>query len=151
MLNQYVKFLINGGVIGLLALLVQAALFYLLGAKTGLSYAFASVLTYIPLILLNFKIQEKWIFASKGRLWRFCVANITIMILVSALSPLCRAVLTQLFNTHTGDLGGFILASLIGATPSFLLNRIWVFAYKDPHQAGYEYQDKEQTNKHAGI
>lgn len=129
-LKQYAKFLVNGGLIGLVGWCLQSGLFHALGQKDGRAYAIASVLTYMPLILLNFTIQRQLIFSVPGRFSRFVVANIFVMLFVSALSPLCREILALLGGGAVGDQGGFVLASLIGATPSFLLSRYFVFSYQ---------------------
>jgi putative flippase GtrA len=127
---QYLKFLINGGLLGLAAWVLQAGLFRLLGQTNSSSYAIASVLTYLPFILLNFAIQRRLIFTAPGGLSRFIVANTCIMIVVSSLSPLCRELVAEIGGGSAGDQGGFILAALIGATPSFLLSRFFVFRHQ---------------------
>ena len=135
-LFQYTKFLINGGLIGVLAWALQAILFQVVFSEHGgMAYALASLITYIPLLVLNFMLQKAFIFVSEGRFRRFLIANIGIMLFVSALSPVCRQILHPLVGEELGDNGGFILAALIGATPSFLLSRYFVFAGKRVGQA----------------
>ena len=120
-------FMANGAVLGVLALLVQGLLFGLFGGSDVKSYAIASAVTYVPLILLNFQIQRSLIFASSGRLLRFLVANVLIMLLVSFLSPVFRALISAVFGMQVADMLGFTMAALTGATPSFLLSKYWVF------------------------
>ena len=127
LLERYVKFLVNGGLLGLAAWGLQAALFQLFGAANDRLYSVASLLTYIPLILFNFAIQKRWIFTAPGRLSRFIIANAVIMLAVSALSPLCREFLAWIGGSSAGDRWGFALAALIVATPSFLLSHYFVF------------------------
>lgn len=124
---QYFLFLVNGALLGIVAVVLQRVLFWLLGSDTGFIYAVASALTYAPLIVLNFVIQRALIFTSRGRFLRFVLANLFIMSAVSLLSPLTRYLLTLLFGAEFGDNGGFMFAALLAATPSFLLAKYWVF------------------------
>lgn len=125
--RQYTRFLINGGVIGLIAWAVHTNLLFLFSENSSISYAIASFITYVPLVLLNFFIQRRLIFCAGGYLSRFIVASILIMFLVSILSPICRQILVWLWGEIIGNGGGFVLAALIGATPSFLLSKYFVF------------------------
>ena len=131
MLARYLKFLINGGLLGLAGWGVQRVLFHLLGKQNSGSYALASLLTYTPFILINFSIQRRLIFGVPGVFSRFIVANIIVMFAVSALAPVCREVLAWNGGAALGDQGGFMLAALIGATPSFLLSNYFVFKLSD--------------------
>lgn len=124
---QYIKFLINGGILGVAALMLHGGIYWILGGAGDAQYSLASVLAYAPLIAVNFFIQRTVIFLDGGRFWRFVIANMVIMILVSAISPLCRDSIGALFGPSIGDQSGFLLAALIGATPSFVLARCWVF------------------------
>ncbi|MBL8790765.1 MAG: GtrA family protein [Rhizobiales bacterium] len=138
LLSQYVKFMINGGVLGVVSLFLQAALYHLLGGTGSIAYATATLFTYVPLIVVNFCLQRTLIFSASGRLWKFILANAFVMLLVSAISPICRVVVADLMGGTAGDRSGFLLASLIGATPSFLLSRHWVFQTErnTSHDAG---------------
>ena len=126
-LIRYLKFLVNGGVLGLVSWSLQMLFFHLLGRENGDSYALASLLSYAPCVLLNFLIQRRLIFIAPGYFSRFVIANIFMTLVVSALSPLCRGALAWIGGIGLGDHGGFILASLIGATPSYLLSHFFVF------------------------
>lgn len=126
-IKQYLIFLLNGGLLGLAAIAFQYGIFVLIGSKTGIYYSIASAITYIPLIVINFTIQKSVIFSSEGRLSKFLIANSIVMVFVSSISPFCRYLLAMAFGEKIGDSGGFIFAALIGATPSFLLMRLWVF------------------------
>lgn len=119
--------MLNGGILGVVALLLHAVLYRVMGGEGRMIYALASVLTYIPLIVLNFAIQRALIFSAPGRFWKFVSANCVIMVFVSAISPFCRDVMAAGFGPVIGDNTGFILAALIGAVPSFVLARFWVF------------------------
>ena len=127
MTAQYLKFLANGGALGLAAWAIQAVIFSAIGTDTGLAYGIATALTYAPLIVVNYLIQRRWIFRSDGRLWKFVTANLAIMAFVSILSPVCRFLIARVANTDWGNGGGFILAALVGSTLSFFVQRQWVF------------------------
>jgi len=127
MASQYAKFLVNGVVLGLAAWVLQASLFVAIGVDSGLAYGAATALTYAPLIVLNFQIQRRWIFRSKGRFWKFLTSHFAIMAFVSVLSPICRLLIAQTTNPDWGNAGGFVVAALIGSVISYFLQREWVF------------------------
>jgi putative flippase GtrA len=127
MLDQYLKFFVNGGVLGIAAWGLQWLIYRAISGDSATDYGIATGLTYVPLVVVNFLIQRRWIFNRPGLFWRFVMANLAIMILVSLLSPFCRYVIEQIYGSTWGDRGGFIVAALLGSIPSFLLKRIWVF------------------------
>ena len=124
---QYIKFFVNGGVIGIISLGLQAVIYRATGLESSLVYALASAVTYVPLIVINFIIQRKWIFQRVGMFGRFVLANLAIMFLVSLFAPLCRLLISWYAGAEWGDRGGFALASIALAIPSFFLNSIFVF------------------------
>jgi len=123
---QFVKFLINGGVLGLVAVAVQALLYRLCGDGT-IAYAIASALTCGPLILLNFIIQRSWIFKRSGNLWHFVLINLLMMLFVSLFAPLCKLAIDLIFWPPWGERCGFFLSALLSAVPSFLAQKRFVF------------------------
>ena len=125
--RQYLKFFINGGLLGVAAWVLQLIIYKVLGAGSIQAYAASAVLTYIPLIIVNFLIQRSWIFSQPGTFWRFTIANLSIMVLVSLLAPVCRLFINLLLDHKWGDQGGFLIAALLGSVPSFLLMKLWVF------------------------
>lgn len=128
MLLQYLKFFVNGGILGVVAWALQLAIFKALGGGSGAMYALATALTYMPLLIVNFRIQHVLIFRRSGVFPRFLLANLAVMLLVSLLSPLCRYPIALLAGDVWGDRGGFLVASILGSIPSFLIQRHWVFA-----------------------
>lgn len=126
-LRQYLKFFINGSIIGLISLGLQAIIYRALGGDSGLKYSVATVLTYMPLIAVNFLIQRRWIFQREGLFWRFIAANLSIMLFVSLFSPLCRLLIASVANAEWGDRAGFALAAIAMSIPSFFLKRLFVF------------------------
>ena len=129
MIDQYMRFFINGGILGLFAWGLQLLIYNAIGSQTSYAYAIATALTYIPLVIINFMIQKSWIFKQSGVFWRFVLANLTIMTLVSILSPICKALIDIVIGMPWGNRGGFLLAALVGSIPSFLIKRYWVFKF----------------------
>jgi putative flippase GtrA len=97
-----------------------------------LAYGVASALTYLPLLLINFVIQRSWIFKKQGYFWRFAIVNLSVMVLVSLLAPVCRMLIASFGGAEWGDKGGFALASVLMAMPSYHAKRMFVFSEK-PH------------------
>ena len=126
MIREYGKFFINGGILGIVAWQFQLLIYAAMG-DGGLNYTFASALTYIPLVVINFAIQRKFIFQSSGLFSRFVAANLAIMILVSILSPIFQTLVDWVVGNPWGTRAGFVLAALVGSIPSFFLKRHWVF------------------------
>ena len=129
-LRQYIKFFINGGILGLVSWALQLIIYRAIGADSSLAYAIATAITYVPLIVINFIIQRRWIFRREGLFWRFVLANLTIMLLVSLFSPLCRHLVAAVAGAEWGDRGGFALAAIAMSIPSFFLKRLFVFNAK---------------------
>ncbi|MDA5534835.1 hypothetical protein HB976_07265 [Yersinia mollaretii] len=129
-LIQFVKFFINGGVLGLAAWGLQWFFYKEMHGNTSIDYSIASALAYVILVIVNFLIQRKWVFNRKGLFLRFIAANAVIMIFVSLLSPFGRFFIDYIFGPPWGDVLGFVLASLISSIPSFLIMRFWVFGLK---------------------
>jgi putative flippase GtrA len=127
MLAQYFKFFVNGGILGIAAWGLQLVIYKVIKGDSATAYSIATALTYAPLVVVNFLIQQRLIFNRPGLFWRFVLANLVIMILVSFLSSFFRSEIDQIYGSPWGDRGGFIAAALIGSIPSFLLKRIWVF------------------------
>lgn len=128
-MKQYLRFFISGGFLGLTAWVLQTMIFKAMGMASSGAYMAATLLTYVPLIIINFLIQRRWIFGRPGVFWRFIQANFAIMLLVSLLSPLCRLVIAFLTGGSWADEGGFMLAALLGSVPSFFLMKGWVFHF----------------------
>ena len=125
--HQFFFFLINGVLLGFLALGFQIGVYWLLGSSGNFAYAIASAITYIPLIAINFVIQRALIFHAEGVLTRFIMASIFIMFLVSTLSALAHDIIGKFFGVTFSTYISFGLASLLGAAPSFMLSKLWVF------------------------
>ena len=125
--KQYLKFLINGGLLGLLACLIQFIIFKCIEKDSSFAYAISSLITYLPLLIINFILQKKWVFARDGIFWRFVLANILIMLMVSLLSPLCRYIIYLNSESSIADALGFAMAAILCSVPSFLIKRRYVF------------------------
>ena len=128
--HQYFLFFINGGVLGLISVGMQLLIYKSIGGG-GFAYALASMLTYAPLIVINFIIQRRWIFQREGLFGRFVLANLSIMVLVSLVSPLSRLLIVEIAGVEWGDRAGFALAAVVMSIPSYFLKRIFVFNSKE--------------------
>ena len=127
MIFEYAKFFVNGGILGILAWGLQMLIFQAFGSNTAYFYVLASSLTYVFLVPINFMIQRVWIFKQDGLFFRFLMANLLMMLLVSTLSSVCRYILDLIIGNQWGNRGGFIVAALLGSVPSFLIQKFWVF------------------------
>ena len=126
-LLQYQKFFINGVGLATLGWALQLLCFHVLGGKESHTYAIASVVAYVPLIIVNFLIQRSWIFKTNGSIWRFVTVHLLVMVLVAGLSVVFRAVISIWFNFQIADVFGYLAATLIGSIPSFMMQKWWVF------------------------
>ena len=125
--RQYFWFCINGGILGIVSLVVQAVIYRSIGLNTGLAYGLATALPYVPLVFVNFWIQRRWIFKKNGLLGRFVLTNLLVMVLVSLFAPICRFMIAGLAGAEWGDMGGFALAALVMSVPSYFAKRLLVF------------------------
>jgi len=128
--RQYLKFFINGGILGVVSWGLQLIIYRSIGGESSMAYSIATALTYMPLIVINFLIQRSWIFKRDGLFLKFIAANLLIMLLVTLFSPICRLAITWVAGAQWGDLGGFALAAITMSIPSFFLKRIFVFNSK---------------------
>ena len=125
--SKYLKFLIVGGSLGICSLFLQRIFFKLLGGSSSFEYMFATLLSYIPLVILNFFIQKKWVFKSRGRIIKFFVANMFIMMMVSSSSPILRLFMNNFFSQLTADKYAFAVTAIFMSIPSFLIKKNFVF------------------------
>ena len=125
---QFIKFFINGGLIGVASIFFQSLIYTLLKESIPFSYAISTALTYVSLVFINFQAQRKLIFYRKGVFLRFLISNFLIMVLVSLLSPVMRNLIDILVGPPLGDRMGFFLAAMMGSIPSFILSKKWVYA-----------------------
>jgi putative flippase GtrA len=127
MLIQYLKFFVNGGVLGIAAWGLQWLIYKAINGNSAETYGVATALTYVPLVVVNFSIQRRWIFNRPGMFWRFVIANLMIMVLVSTMAALFRNMINLWLSPPWGERCGFIAAALLGSVPSFFLKKTWVF------------------------
>lgn len=125
--RQYFWFCINGGILGVVSLVLQALIYRAIGLNTGLAYGLATAMTYVPLVVVNFVIQKRWIFKKNGLFWRFVLANLSIMVLVSLSAPIFRRMITSLAGVEWGDKLGFAMAAAAMSVPSYFAKRLIVF------------------------
>lgn len=129
---QLFKFLFNGALLGILAAFLHQFLRKTFDVTDSSGYLYISIITYVPLIIFNFNMQKVYIFSAPGVFHKFIASNFFIMILVSALSPVCRWAIARHSNLQVGSDFGFIVAALLCSIPSFLLSKFWVFSRNTP-------------------
>ena len=124
---RYIKFLMIGGFLGICSIFLQRLFFRLLGGNTSFEYMSATALTYIPLLFINFFLQKKWVFRSDGMILKFFAANLLVMVMVSASSPLVRFFISGFFSQSTADKYAFALTAIFMSFPSYLIKKNFVF------------------------
>ncbi len=129
LVGTYCKFLVNGIGLGVLALLLQFALFEgsVFGEKSAMTYALSNGSTCIFISVINFYIQSKIIFRKRGSFFKYVVTNALMMILVVQLAPFLSSLARYLFSPVFSATVAFGSAAVIGSALSFLLNKVWVF------------------------
>ncbi len=133
--RQYVFFLFNGGMLGLLTWALQLGIYPLIDSGSQRDYVLASALACTPVIVLNCFIQRRLIFRQHGSFLRFLLAQLFMMAFVSLLTLVCRSLVDWAWQGGLGENLGFAIAALIGFVPSFLINKIWVFQGRPQHPA----------------
>lgn len=93
---HFIKFLINGGLLGLLSWLIQTALFkfivtfsYSQNLASSTAYGFSVVITFSIIAILNFHSQKRLVFKTKnGKFINFLLITLFLIILVSSVSTI---------------------------------------------------------------
>ena len=116
--RQYVLFLFNGGMLGLLTWALQLGIYRLIDSGSQRDYGLASALACVPVIVLNSVIQRQLIFKQHGPFLRFLLAQLFMMAFVSLLALVCRSLLDWSWQAGLGESLGFAIAALIGSVPS---------------------------------
>ena len=125
--REFFYFLVNGSILGVVLLIFQFIVFKILGDSSDFSYISSIILSYVPLIFINFFLQRKIIFKKDGIFLKFLLSNIFIMLLISSISPFTRQLISYIFGAHYGDYFGLIATVGLLSIPSFLIVKFWVF------------------------
>jgi hypothetical protein len=125
---QFILFLINGGVIGVLTFVSQTYLDLLMQNYTTNHQMISSILTILPFIIINFNSQKRIIFKRKGNIAKFFIAHISIMFLVTFLNVALNkySIFNFEYMAHVLNLN-FIFAAIFIAPLSFLIQKKIVF------------------------
>lgn len=127
--SVFVKFLINGGVIGILSWAFQLLFYFAIDA---ISPSFEDKITYsvylafIVVLLINFFSLKKIVFRSDGMFYKFVIVTSLVIFLVGKLA----GVLLPYLNSIIPDFALYICypaAALILAPFSFILKKVLVF------------------------
>lgn len=124
--HEFALFFVNGSVLGCLFWALQYSLFV---ALEGIDHAYLiACLSVYPLILvLNFLMQRKFVFARRGRFAVFCAINLLLLLLISFLALFLKSLGESLVGTALANLLAFPVAGLVMALPSYFLKRRLVF------------------------
>ena len=125
--REFFYFLVNGSILGGVLLILQFIIYKILGDSSDFAYISSIVLSYIPLIFINFFLQRKIIFKKDGIFVKFLLSNIFIMLMISSISPFTRQLISSIFGGHYGDYFGLIVTVAFLTIPSFLIVKFWVF------------------------
>jgi hypothetical protein len=126
-IRKFVKFFLNGLVLGFFAILLQSFFYRALGESSNFMYMLSSVFTYSVLICFNFFIQKKIIFNRDGFFYKFVFSNLVVMCFTSLISPLFKIFFSYIFNPIWGDYLGFPVAAIVISLISFCVNYYFVF------------------------
>jgi hypothetical protein len=121
---QFLFFLINGGILGLIVLLLQRFIDLELEQTTEYHQLISSIFAISPIIVINFFSQKKIIFKRNGSFIKFLAINFLLMLFVSLTSELFNKY--NLFNYKELNLN-FLIAALIFAPISFFLKKYFIF------------------------
>lgn len=119
--------MLNGAILGVFSIFIQKTIYYLLEGKLIFSYATSSALTYSILVGVNFIIQKKLIFERDGLFYKFLLSNLLILLLVSSLAEVILLLFTVADQEMLGEHFAFVTAALLGAYPSYLVKKNFVF------------------------
>jgi putative flippase GtrA len=137
--RQYMRFLLVGGMVGLLTIAVRELLGRALGADSEWHYSFSIVLAYALGIVCSFLLNHRFTFGqgSDSRDWRSFVRFISVAVLgmlVTWLLALALRYGLQL-DAVLGDFArpvAFATATLIGSLATYPLNARLVFGQRIP-------------------
>ena len=98
--SRFMRFIINGGVIGLISWILQIIFYNLLLSLGGFDeeidsifYAISVMLTFSLVVLLNFFTQKRFVFfAKKGAIWVFVASSFFVVGVVTILSYLLHSI-----------------------------------------------------------
>lgn len=98
--SRFMRFIINGGIIGLISWIVQIIFYNFFQSLGGFGekidsiiYAISVLLTFSLVVLLNFFIQKRFVFfAKKGTIWVFVASSFFVAGVVTILSYLFHSI-----------------------------------------------------------
>ncbi|MBT5400537.1 hypothetical protein HOL24_08355 [bacterium] len=125
--REFFYFLVNGSILGVVFLILQFIVYKILGDSSDFAYVSSIILSYIPLIFINFFLQRRIIFKKDGIFVKFLLSNIFIVLIISSISPFSRQLISSIFGLHYGDYFGLIATVAFLSIPSFLIVKFWVF------------------------
>lgn len=126
--RQFVLFLLNGGLIGLGCWALQQALYALVGSPSQWSYWATSLTASGLAIVVNFRMQRRFIFVARdGNFWLFALAATAMTLCVSGAAVGMRQWLTGPLSAADAARWGFVAGALVVAPFSFAVKKLLVF------------------------
>lgn len=127
--DQFLRFLINGGVIGIISWALQT-IFYLL-LKSVFEQPEYLMLTsvwsaFFVVLLINFASLERFVFQKKGFFWRFCCITTSMIFCVGVLSEIYFNLINMWSATYATYFS-YPVAAITIAPLSFLIKKYFIF------------------------
>ncbi len=125
--KKLVFFLINGFLFASITWALQYFIFLNFSHNHNLAYAASSGIAVSIMTILNFQIQQRYIFYNSGDFKKYIAVDFLVIVLLTFLSPIFRSIISVLFEQSYGDFLGFPVAAFFASVVSFLLKYLWVF------------------------
>ena len=125
--HQFVLFMFNGGVIGLLCWALQLGIYSAAGVSGTSGYWFSALLASAIGIIINYQIQRRLIFARKGNFWLFAAAATAVSIAVSFAAVAGRQWLGLFFEPPIATRFGYAVGALAIAPLSCVIKKFLIF------------------------
>ena len=126
--KKFIRFLINGGIIGLVSWLLQVLIYWglLLLPKIEYKLTISIYLSFVVVIFINFHTLKKYVFKSNGLLYRFILATTVVVVIIGITS---EVVFNGLYS-RLPDIAPYIsypFSALIVSPFSFYIKNRFVF------------------------
>jgi len=126
--DKFIRFLINGGFIGLISWLIQTFIYWVLLFFPVVSYkmSLSIYLSFIVVIFINFYTLKKYVFKATGLFNRFLVATTFVIIVIGFLSEIIFNILSTWFP-NTAQFLSYPVAAIMISPVSFFIKDKFVF------------------------
>ena len=129
--SEFLKYLINGGLVGGVAWSLQVILFTLFSIF-GVTLSVASLVSVILAmsisLVINFYASQRFVFRAKGIFRKFLVVTVTAMVLISSLTAVLNHFFLGILNLDNLSYVSYPIAAIMTAPFVFLVKRHFVFS-----------------------